>query len=109
MRADSFIMRCLRQRNFVIGLVLTGVVIAAALLSYVWTPHPPTRINVPGRLALASSTHWFGTDHFGRDVFSMILVGSRNSIMVGIVAMIALLLLIAGRAMRSTERKDDVS
>ncbi len=86
MKADGFIMRCLRQRNFVIGLVLTGIVIAAALLSYVWTPHPPTRINVPGRLALASSTHWFGTDHFGRDVFSMILVGSRNSIMVGIVA-----------------------
>lgn len=86
MKSDSFIMRCLRQRNFVIGLVLTGVVIAAALLSYVWTPHSPTRINVPGRLALASSTHWFGTDHFGRDVFSMILVGSRNSIMVGIVA-----------------------
>ena len=86
MKADSFIMRCLRQRNFVIGLALTGVVIAAALLSYVWTPHSPTRINVPGRLALASSTHWFGTDHFGRDVFSMILVGSRNSIMVGIVA-----------------------
>ena len=86
MKPDGFIMRCLRQRNFVIGLVLTGIVIAAALLSYVWTPHPPTRINVPGRLALASSTHWFGTDHFGRDVFSMILVGSRNSIMVGIVA-----------------------
>ncbi len=86
MKADGFIMRCLRQRNFVIGLVLTGIVIVAALLSYVWTPHPPTRINVPGRLALASSTHWFGTDHFGRDVFSMILVGSRNSIMVGIVA-----------------------
>lgn len=86
MKPDSFIRRCLRQRNFVIGLALTGVVIAAALLSYVWTPHPPTRINVPGRLALASSTHWFGTDHFGRDVFSMILVGSRNSIMVGIVA-----------------------
>jgi peptide/nickel transport system permease protein len=86
MKADGLIMRCLRQRNFVIGLVLTGIVVCAALLSYFWTPHPPTRINVPGRLAPASAVNWFGTDHFGRDVFSMILVGSRNSIAVGIVA-----------------------
>jgi peptide/nickel transport system permease protein len=86
MNPDGIVMRCLRQRNFVIGLVLTGIVVAAALLSYLWTPHPPTRINVPGRLAPASAVHWFGTDHFGRDVFSMILVGSRNSIAVAIVA-----------------------
>jgi peptide/nickel transport system permease protein len=86
MKRDNLIMRCLRQRNFVIGLALTGLVIAAAVLSYVWTPYSPTRINVPGRLAGASPTHWFGTDHFGRDVFSMILVGSRNSIAVGVVA-----------------------
>jgi len=86
MSRNSFLMRCLRQRNFVIGLILVGLVIGAALLSYVWTPHSATRINVPGRLAAASQLHWFGTDHFGRDVFSMILVGSRNSISVGFVA-----------------------
>ena len=86
MKRDGFLRRCLKQRNFVIGLALTGLVVAAALLSYFWTPHPPARINVPGRLAAASSVNWFGTDHFGRDVFSMILVGSRNSIAVGIVA-----------------------
>ncbi|MBM3548983.1 MAG: ABC transporter permease [Alphaproteobacteria bacterium] len=86
MKRDGLIMRCLRQRNFVIGLILVGIVLAAALVSYFWTPHSPTRINVPGRLAPASSVHWFGTDHFGRDVFSMILVGSRNSIGVGLVA-----------------------
>jgi peptide/nickel transport system permease protein len=86
MSRNSFLMRCLRQRNFVIGLILVGLVIGAALLSYVWTPHSATRINVPGRLAAASQLHWFGTDHFGRDVFSMILVGSRNSITVGLVA-----------------------
>ena len=86
MKRDGFVMRCLRQRNFVIGLILVGIVLSAAFLSYLWTPHSPSRINVPGRLAPASATHWFGTDHFGRDVFSMILVGSRNSIAVGLVA-----------------------
>ncbi len=86
MKRDGLLMRCLRQRNFVIGAILVGLVLSAALLSYFWTPHSPSRINVPGRLAPASSVHWFGTDHFGRDVFSMILVGSRNSIAVGLVA-----------------------
>jgi len=86
MKRDGLLMRCLRQRNFIIGAILVGLVLSAALLSYFWTPHSPSRINVPGRLAPASATHWFGTDHFGRDVFSMILVGSRNSIAVGLVA-----------------------
>ncbi len=54
MSRNSFLMRCLRQRNFVIGLILVGLVIGAALLSYVWTPYSATRINVPGRLAAAS-------------------------------------------------------
>lgn len=86
MKRDGLLMRCLRQRNFIIGAILVGLVLSAALLSYFWTPHSPSRINVPGRLAPASAVHWFGTDHFGRDVFSMILVGSRNSIAVGLVA-----------------------
>ena len=46
MKRDSLLLRCLRQRNFVIGLLLTGIVIACALVSYVWTPYSPTRINV---------------------------------------------------------------
>ena len=38
------------------------------------------------KLQPPSAAHWFGTDHFGRDVFSMIMVGARTSIAVALVA-----------------------
>jgi peptide/nickel transport system permease protein len=66
------------------GAVLAGLVVAAALLSYVWTPHQPTQIAILNRLKGPSAAHWFGTDPFGRDVFSMVMVGARNSLAVGL-------------------------
>lgn len=72
--------------SFVIGATLTALVAAAAILSLVWTPHDPTLIVVEQRLLPPSAEHWLGTDHFGRDVFSMILAGSRTSIAVALVA-----------------------
>ncbi|MDQ2797972.1 MAG: ABC transporter permease [Actinomycetota bacterium] len=57
-----------------------------ALVSFVWTPWDPTFVNAPDRLQGFSSTHWLGTDKFGRDVFSQILMGSRTTLFVGVVA-----------------------
>ncbi|MCO5090690.1 ABC transporter permease [Bosea sp. (in: a-proteobacteria)] len=68
----------------VIGAALTGLVVAMALISYLWTPWPPTRMAILNRLQGPSAAHWFGTDPFGRDVFSMIMVGARNSLAVGL-------------------------
>lgn len=70
--------------SFVIGAVLAALVIAAALTSYVWTPYQPTQMMILNRLKGPSATNWFGTDQFGRDVFSMIMVGARNSLAVGL-------------------------
>ncbi|MDZ4869695.1 MAG: ABC transporter permease [Alphaproteobacteria bacterium] len=72
--------------NLIIGLVLTNVIAAAAVLSLIWTPYDPTTIVVEQRLLAPSLEHWFGTDHFGRDVFSMVLQGARNSIAVALIA-----------------------
>lgn len=72
--------------SLIVGVVLTALVAIAAALSFVWTPYDPTLIIVEQRLLQPSAIHWFGTDHFGRDVFSMILQGARNSIAVAIVA-----------------------
>jgi peptide/nickel transport system permease protein len=52
----------------------------------VWTPQSATAIDVAHKLAEPSAVHWLGTDHFGRDIASMLMVGAQNSIMVGIVA-----------------------
>ncbi|QQS00358.1 MAG: ABC transporter permease [Austwickia sp.] len=71
----------------VVGAVLVGIIVAGTLLSFVWTPYDPTLIDakVP-RLLGPSAQHWFGTDSLGRDVFSRILVGSRTTLIVGLVA-----------------------
>ena len=43
-------------------------------------------MNIPAKLQTPNATHWLGTDHFGRDMFSMIIVGARTSIAVALVA-----------------------
>ncbi|TIS30760.1 MAG: ABC transporter permease, partial [Mesorhizobium sp.] len=53
---------------------------------FFWTPFDVTRLIIADKTQAPSPTHWFGTDHFGRDIFSMIMVGARNSIAVALVA-----------------------
>jgi peptide/nickel transport system permease protein len=78
--------RALRYPGFLCGAALTGFLILLALVSLVWTPHSATKIDLVHRLLPPSAAHWLGTDHFGRDIASMIMVGAQTSIMVGIVA-----------------------
>ncbi|MFI0848369.1 ABC transporter permease [Mesorhizobium sp. IMUNJ 23232] len=83
---SGFIARALASRSFVIGFVITALIALMALLSFFWTPYDVTRLVVADRMLPPSATHLFGTDQFGRDVLSMIMVGSRNSIAVALVA-----------------------
>jgi peptide/nickel transport system permease protein len=78
--------RILRHAGLTVGAALTAVVVLVALVSLVWTPQSATAIDVAHKLAEPSAVHWLGTDHFGRDIASMLMVGAQNSIMVGIVA-----------------------
>lgn len=75
-----------RNAGLIAGAVLTCAFVGAALLSFVWTPYDVAALDVAGRLQAPSAAHWLGTDHFGRDVASMILVGARNSLAVALVA-----------------------
>lgn len=76
----------LRSPGLLVGALLTAVIVFAALLSFVWTPYDYAAQYIPDRLQGFSAAHWFGTDQYGRDVFSMILVGARTSIAVALVA-----------------------
>ena len=58
----SFALRALRHRSFVIGGVLVLLLIATALLSFVWTPYPAAELDIPNKLQLPSAAHWLGTD-----------------------------------------------
>jgi peptide/nickel transport system permease protein len=73
-------------RNLIIGGVLSALVVFAALLSFLWTPFDHTTLNIPDKLQTPNATHWLGTDHFGRDILSMVMVGARTSIAVAFVA-----------------------
>ncbi len=72
--------------SFLIGGVITALIAAMALLSFLWTPYDVTVLAIANKLKPPSTGHWLGTDHFGRDVFSMIMVGARNSIAVALIA-----------------------
>ena len=78
--------RAFQHRSFAIGAALTGLLIFAALLSLVWTPWSPYDIDVANKLKGPGNGHWLGTDSIGRDVASLLLVGARNSIVVGVIA-----------------------
>jgi len=82
----AFMRRAARHPSFVIGGALTLLLVGAAILSLFWTPWSPYEMNLAGKLQPPSSTHWLGTDPFGRDVASLLLVGARNSILVGVIA-----------------------
>jgi len=78
--------RARQHRSFVLGALLTALLIAAALLSFVWTPGSAYEMDMDAALQASSSRHWLGTDAFGRDLASQILVGARASIAVGLIA-----------------------
>ena len=82
----SFLRAAMGHPAFVIGFALSLIFVALALVSFVWTPFDPTKLDIARKLRPPSLEHWFGTDHFGRDMFSMIMVGARVSIAVAFVA-----------------------
>ncbi len=69
-----------------LGAAIVLAVLALAVLSIVWTPHPPAAIDVKARLQGASWVHPLGTDPFGRDLLSMLMAGARHSLLIAIAA-----------------------
>ena len=78
--------RAMAHRSFVVGGILTALLVFAAALSLVWTPWSPYEIDMAAKLQAPDTSHWLGTDPFGRDITSLLLVGARNSILVGVIA-----------------------
>ncbi len=64
------------------------LLLLAATISLFWTPFPPDQVDVAHKLQGPGPEHWLGTDPYGRDVASMMLVGARNSLSVAIVAVV---------------------
>lgn len=66
------------------GLAIILAVFATMALAGVLAPYDPNAVSLEQRLLPPSAAHWFGTDEVGRDLFSRILYGSRQSVSVGL-------------------------
>ena len=86
MSETSLIRAALRSRNLMVGLILTLLFVGAALTSFIWTPYDITVLNIANKIKSPGWAHPLGTDHFGRDILSMVMVGARTSIAVALVA-----------------------
>ena len=74
--------------GLILGAVLAGLALAAAVLSAFWTPHDIARLAIADKLLPPSPAHWFGTDHLGRDILSMAMRGAQTSMVVALVAVV---------------------
>lgn len=86
MNRISPLRRAVQQRNLMIGAILTLATLGMALVSLHWTPHSPLDLSPARRLAGPSAVYWLGTDHQGRDTLTLIMIGARNSVAVGLAA-----------------------
>jgi peptide/nickel transport system permease protein len=77
--------RFFNNKNFTVGFILSATVVVAALVSLLWTPYDANRMNARQRLQGPSIQHPLGTDQYGRDTLSRVMVGAGNSIVVGLV------------------------
>jgi peptide/nickel transport system permease protein len=73
-----------RNRTAVAGLAFLVLICAVTLLAPVLAPYDPVKIQLASKLHPPSLHHWFGTDHFGRDVLSRVIYGGRVSLLVGL-------------------------
>ncbi|WP_029266343.1 MULTISPECIES: ABC transporter permease [unclassified Microbacterium] len=77
----------LRSRSGLTGLIIVVLLAALSLVSaFGLLPFDPLAQDPPSRLQPPSAVHWFGTDQFGRDVFSRVAAGVANSALISVVA-----------------------
>ena len=76
----------MQYRSLIIGTFLCLIVLNAVALSLVWIPYDIKQLSIPDKLQTPNWDHWLGTDHFGRDILSMTMVGARTSLAVALLA-----------------------
>ena len=74
------------NRLALVGLVVLGLLVLAAAFGPTLAPYGANEQAVLDRFNGISWDHWFGTDDLGRDVFSRVLIASRGSLQVGVIA-----------------------
>lgn len=73
-----------RNKLFVLGMALFGIILFMALFAPWIVPYDPSAINFGDKLVAPGWAHWMGTDELGRDIFSRVVYGARTSLIIGI-------------------------
>jgi peptide/nickel transport system permease protein len=94
---DRFRRFARRNPTLVLGGAVMVLIAMSGILAPAWWTGDPLTMRPVERLQPPSSTHWFGSDNFGRDIYSRTLYGARVSLVVG--ASVALASLIIGTAL----------
>lgn len=75
-----------QRKSLLIGLAVLGIITIFAVLAPLIAPYAPNKLSVVNRLKPPSERWWFGTDEFGRDIFSRTIYAGQLSLLVGAVA-----------------------
>lgn len=73
-----------KNSYFIIGSIITGIIMTATIIGIFWLPCDPNAMDNASKFAGVSVKHIMGCDNFGRDVFSRVLLGSRNTLEVAV-------------------------
>ena len=76
----------LKDKNFRAGLLITGIMLCVILIGLLWTPYDPNAMSGAEKLQGPSAAHWFGTDNFGRDIFSRVIQGAGATFLIAAAA-----------------------
>lgn len=76
----------LKNFSLYLGTGIVGLVVVLAVVSVLWTPHDPVQTVPADRLQGPSTQYWLGTDRFGRDIASRLMVGAQITLVVGVIA-----------------------
>lgn len=78
--------RMLRNKSFMLGGAFVLLFLLLAAVPGLFTSYDPIKTDLANKLLAPSSTHWFGTDNLGRDVYARVIYGARISLMVGLIS-----------------------
>ena len=84
MNSKSVVRRYFSNRNFSIGFSMVMTVVLLMVFGFLYTPYDPNAIDIAHKLEGFSSSHLLGTDQLGRDIFSRVLIGTRVSLLIGV-------------------------
>lgn len=74
----------LRGWQELLGIVLLGIVVLVYVLNLFFSPYDPSRLDASSRFLAPSASHWFGTDNYGRDIFTRSFYGGGTSLLIAL-------------------------